>query len=156
MKIKYLLTISILIYSCKPKLISENNNYKFEKAKWFFYSYASPNKAYTQNAQAFSPWECEVKNNGLKKVGQKTTEYYFRFFIGDTLNYCTLKPYDLIGVQVNNDTVYLPIYNHVAFDNPISDSASFAIMTKSEAGFKDSLKVNKSKTVEWLKNHDRF
>jgi len=106
-------------------------------------------RAYANDGNNYNPLICSI---GEEKIitSHDTTEVFFRAFYKDSSNEITLKPLDLVGIMVINNKKYLPIYNHIEFDNFKNDSIGYALMKTQENLLKEKILQKKDSLNPWL------
>lgn len=86
-----------------------------------------------------------------------STKVYFNLYKNnDTTNFYTLKPYELLGVTIIKSKLYLPIYNHIVFDDFDNDSLAFVFMNKHEQLLINKLQESSENISHWLKEKKHF
>jgi hypothetical protein len=150
-----IIILLLLTFSCRAESSKESIDPTIEKAKWYFYSYASSLTAYAQN-ESISPLACDIKLKYRNELNRDTTKVYFNLYKNDTVNFCSLKPYELVGITIIKSRLYLPIYNHVVFDDFDNDSIAFAFMTKQENLLNNKLQESRGNINDWLKENKQF
>lgn len=150
MNTKYILPLLFIFYlSCNgqaPLLDSK----EITNAKWYFYSYATELKAYDKSGTEVQPLACDIKVLRVSKVSIDTTEIFFVASHKDTLNTCSFKPLDLIGISIVRNQLYLPIYHTVVFDSE-GDSVVLERMKKHNLILQKKVFENNREINLWLK-----
>jgi len=151
MNFKQLLVLAtILISACSTHPPKNTTDTRVGKAKWYFYAYALPNKAYTASFKEINPLECEIRTKAIKQIGVDTTCVFFNLFQKeDTAYSCTLKPEQLVGINIVRDSIFLPVYHYFMYD-PEPDSSSLAFMFRSERDLKLALSKPNLQLGSWL------
>ena len=143
------LVILLLTISCNWQKLKKDD-FKIDKAKWYFYCYGSNLNVY-KNTTEISTLECEVINIGVKTISKDTVNYFFKYqYKNDTLNNLSTKPLEIIGVKSINDSLYLPIFNHIKLEELITSHQILNMMQTSKTKFIE--KVNNTTLVNgWSK-----
>ncbi|MBC7935492.1 MAG: hypothetical protein H7Y86_09100 [Rhizobacter sp.] len=119
-------------------------------AKWYYYSYTMDLKGYDRSGKEVQPLALDVKLLRTLKVNTDTTNLFFVASSKDTLNTCSFKPLDLVGITVIRNRLYLPIYHAIVFDTE-SDSIVLEKMNKQNLMLQKKVLENKDKTSAWLR-----
>lgn len=146
---KYVI-LSILIFSvsCKGQNTQEES-VELTNAKWYYYSYTMDFKGYDRSGTEVQPLALDVKLLRTLKVNTDTTNLFFVASSKDTLNTCSFKPLDLVGITVIRNKLYLPIYHAIVFDTE-SDSIVLEKMNKQNLMLQKKVLENKGKISPWL------
>jgi hypothetical protein len=118
----------IFSISCNRKNIP-NESDEITNAKWYYYSYVIDLTAYDKSGAEIQPLACDIKLLRILKINTDTTKIYFEASNKDTLNVCSFKPLDLVGINVVKNKLYLPIYHTIVFDRE-SDTIILEKMNK--------------------------
>ncbi len=74
----------------------------------------------------------------------------------DTIAFCTTKPLNISGVTSIKDSLFIPIYNHITFDEITSNLEILRMMKSSRIEFAEKIN-NKSNLCNWLKlNYSKY
>ena len=136
--------------SCNAQENIKKNN-EILRAKWFFYSYSSGLVATDTRSIILNPLVCDLLMLRFEKHGEDTSRIYFIPYYKDTLNICSLKPTDLVGVMIIRHKLYMPIYHLIVYDSE-SDDKTLKRMKQSEETLKASIIKNKNSISQWLFN----
>lgn len=154
----------IFNFSCTNKAKIEREDTLIEKindddimsnAKWYFYSYAMDLQLYDKNELEVNPLDCSIKLFKISKVGNDTTKVFFTTFKNDTINECSFRPYDLIGITIVKEKMFLPIYHQIEFDIE-EDSVVIARMNEKNLQLQNRV-LNDSNRISnlWLKEQTK-
>jgi len=146
---KYVI-LSMLIFSvsCKGQTTSKESE-ELANAKWYYYSYAMELKAYDRSGTEVQPLANDVRLLRTLKVGTDTTNLFFLASNKDTLNTCSFKPLDLVGITVIRNKLYLPIYHTIVFDAE-SNAIVLEKMSKQNLLLQKKVLENKERISPWL------
>ena len=145
---KLLSVVSILLLPFCCTSVKQQESEQLVDAKWYYYSYSNRLSCYNRKVEAIHPLTCEISLRSVKKAGD-TTAYYFESFFKDSLNWCTLKPYGLVGINVVRDSIYLPIYRHVNFLN-FTEAQAMEEMHINEGILQAEIVENRKSLNQWL------
>lgn len=118
-------------------------------AKWYYYSYAMDFKAYDKSGTEVQPLACDIKLLKVSKISADTTNLFFVVFSKDTLNTCSFKPLDVVGIAIVRNKLYLPIYHTVVFDSE-NDSVVLERMNKQNLLLQNKVLDNNGNINLWL------
>lgn len=118
-------------------------------AKWYYYGYAIELKAYDKNGIEVQPLACDIKLLRVSKVSTDTIKLFFIASSNDTLNTCSFKPLDLVGITIVGNKLYLPIYHTVVFDSE-GDSVLLERMNKQSLLLQKKVVENNDAMSLWL------
>lgn len=159
MIIRYvILLFSTLIFACNNNEKIEKGNILIDKinddiitnAKWYFYGYVIGLKAYDKKNNEINPLDCSIEVSKISKIGSDTTNIFFIAFNNDARNECTFMPYDLIGISIIKEKVFLPIYHQIEFDRE-DDLVIIERMNQINLELKNRVLNSKSISNLWLK-----
>ena len=138
----------IFSLSCNGQTVSKESE-EVTNAKWYYYSYAMELKVYDKSGTEIQPLACDIKLLRVSKVSADTTNLFFVAFSKDTLNTCTFKPLNLIGITIVRNKLYLPIYHIVVFDRE-NDSIVLERMNKQSLLLQSKALENNDRINPWL------
>lgn len=138
----------IFSISCNGQTVLRESE-EITNAKWYYYNYAMELKAYDKSGIEVQPLTCDIKLLRVSKIGTDTTNLFFVAFSKDTLNTCSFKPLDLVGITIVRNKLYLPIYHTVVFDNG-NDSAVLERMNKQSLLLQNKVLENNENVNLWL------
>lgn len=138
----------IFSLSCNGQTVSKESE-EITNAKWYYYSYVMELKAYNKSGTETQPLACDIKLLRVSKVSTDTTNLFFVAFSKDTLNTCSFKPLDLVGITIVRNKLFLPIYHTVVFDSE-NDSAVLARMNKQSLLLQNKVLENNENVNLWL------
>lgn len=153
------LLMFIFCLSCNTQTVSKRENEiistgkesnEIANAKWYYYSYVMELKAYDRASVEIQPLACDIRVLRLLKVGADTTKVFFNAFNKDTLNVCSFRPYDLVGITIVRNKLYLPIYHSIVFDKE-NDSIVLEKMNKQSLLLQSKALGNNEIINPWLK-----
>lgn len=138
----------VFSFSCNGQTLSRGSE-EITNAKWYYYSYTMELKAYDKSSTEIQPLACDIKLLRISKVSTDTTNLFFVAFSKDTLNTCSFKPLDLVGITIVRNKLYLPIYHTVVFDSE-NDSTVLERMNKQNLLLQNKVVGNNGNINLWL------
>jgi hypothetical protein len=146
---RYIIPLLFIFFiSCNSQTGSKESD-EIANAKWYYYSYAGELKAYDKSGGEVQPLTCDVKFLKLLKVGIDTTKIFFDAFNKDTLNLCSFRPYDLVGIIIVKNKLYLPIYHTLVFGSD-EDSTVLKRMNRQSMLLQRRILENSEAINPWL------
>jgi hypothetical protein len=95
-----------LFLSCNDKINLEND--ELSNAKWYFYSYACQQRAFTGRGIEVNPLACGVDYKVEFNPTKDTVSYHFILFNKDSLDICYLNPFGTSGVICVKGMYFIP------------------------------------------------
>ncbi len=146
---KYIIPIIFVFsLSCNGQAIPKESE-EITNAKWYYYSWAMELKTYDKSGTEVQPLTCDIKLLRVSKVSTDTIELFFVASNKDTLNTCSFKPLDLVGITIIRNKLYLPIYHTVVFDSE-NESVVLERMNKQNLLLQNKVLEDKGNVNLWL------